>query len=122
MHFLRHIITFALAALIVSTNRLAQSGNNASQAINESGQASGHASASAGYGIIASGQVTSAAIAVPLSVGGAILGSAAVVSAGAGAMAMTAATSPIGQPLPVSERVITTQPPNEALKKDRVGQ
>ena len=76
----------------------------------------------AGYGIVASGQVTSAAIALPLSIGGAVLGSAAAVSAGAGALAMTAATAPIGQPLPVSDRVVTTLPPNKALKNDRVNQ
>jgi hypothetical protein len=122
MNLLSRCVTLALVVLIVPISVFAQSGNNARQAINESGQASGHASASAGYGIVASGQVTSAAVAVPLSVGGAALGSAAAISAGAGALAMTAATAPIGQPLPVSERVITTLPPNEALKKDRGNQ
>ena len=115
-------VTLGFIALFTSVGVFAQSGNHASQAVNESGKASGHASASAGYGIVASGQVTSAAIALPLSIGGAVLGSAAAVSAGAGALAMTAATAPIGQPLPVSDRVITALPPNEALKNGRVNQ
>mgnify|MGYP000128413149 CR=1 FL=1 len=112
----------AAIALCASTACLAQSGNTASRVATESGQASGHASAAAGYGVVASGQVTSAAVAVPLSVGGAVLGSAAVVSAGAAAGSMRAANAPIGQPLPVTDRVITTQPPNQALMKDRVTQ
>ncbi len=122
MNLLSRCVTLALVVSVVPVSGFAQSGNNARQAINESGQASGHASASAGHGIVASGQVTSAAVAVPLSVAGAVLGSAAAISAGAGALAMTAATAPIGQPLPVSDRVITTMPPNEALKKDRGNQ
>jgi hypothetical protein len=97
----------------------AQSGN-ARKALNESGQASGHAGASAGHGILASGQVTSAAIAVPLSVGGAVLGAAATIANGAADSAMNAANAPIGQPLPVTDRVITTMPPSDALNKPRV--
>lgn len=112
-------ITLVLVALLACFNGFAQSAGHASQAINASGQASGYAGASAAHGIVASGQATSAAIAVPLSVGAGVLGSAAMVSAGAGSMAMQAATTPIGQPLPVSERVITTLPPNQALKKER---
>lgn len=119
MKQINRCIAHALVVLTIPAFGFAQSENNARQAINESGQASRHASASAGHGIFASGQVTSAAFAMPLMVGGAVLGSAAVVSAGAGAMAMTAANAPIGQPLSVSDRVITTMPPNEALKKER---
>ena len=52
----------------------------------------------------------------------AVLGSAAALSAGAGALAMTAANAPIGQPLPVSDRVVTALPPNRALKNSLVNQ
>ncbi len=86
------------------------------QAVQESAQASGNASASAAHSIVASGQVTSAATAVPLSVGGAVLGSAGAVSVGAAYDSMNAATAPIGAPLEVTDESITTMPPNEALK------
>ncbi len=108
-----------LALLMGVSCAFAQTGN-ARKALNESGQASGHAGASAGHGILASGQVTSAAIAVPLSVGGAVLGAAASIANGAADSAMNAANAPIGQPLPVTDRVITTMPPSEALNKPRV--
>jgi hypothetical protein len=77
--------------------------------------------ASAAHAIVASGQVTSAASSVPLSVGGAVLGSAGAVSTGAAKDSLKAATSPIGKPLEVTEEAITTMPPNEALraKKDQ---
>ncbi len=108
-----------LAMILGVSCAFAQSGN-ARKALNESGQASGHAGASAGHGILASGQVTSAAIAVPLSVGGAVLGAAAAIATGAADSAMNAANTPIGQPLPVTDHVITTMPPNDALNKPRV--
>jgi len=112
--------TLLLPVLIMGVScEFAQSGN-ARRALNESGQASGHAGASAGHGILASGQVTSAAIAVPLSVGGAVLGAAATIANGAANSAMNAANAPIGQPLPVTDRVVTTLPPSEALNKPRV--
>lgn len=88
----------------------------ASQAAHESAQAASHASASAADAIVASGQVTSAAASVPLSVGGAVLGSAGAVSTGAAKDSLKAATSPIGKPLEVTEEAITTMPPNEALR------
>lgn len=97
----------------------AQSGN-ARKAINESGQASTNAVNSAGHGILASGQVTSAVVAVPLSVGGAVLGTAASVANGMANAALNAAAEPIGRPLLVTDHVITTMPPSEALTKERV--
>lgn len=93
---------------------------NARKSINESGQASGHASASAGHGIVASGQVTSAVVAVPLAIGGAVLGAAASIATGSADAARNAANAPIGQPLPVTDRVITTMPPSDALSAPRV--
>jgi hypothetical protein len=95
---------------------VAQSTTYSGKAIQESGKASGHVAASAGLGLVASGQVTSAVVAVPLSVGGAVLGSAGGVSAASGQTLMQAATAPIGTPLAVSDEVITVMPPNQALK------
>lgn len=86
------------------------------RAITYSGQASAAALGSAAHSIAASGQVTSAMSAIPLSIGGAVLGSAGAVSAGAAKGSMKAATAPIGTPLKVSDEAITVTPPNEALK------
>jgi len=108
----------SILVLLVTTGGplFAGDNTNAGQAVKESAQASGNASASAAHSIVASGQVTSAASAVPLSVGGAVLGSAGAVSAGAANDSMKAATAPIGTPLEVTDESITTMPPNEALK------
>jgi hypothetical protein len=108
----------SILVLLFTTGGPVFAGDNthAEQAVQESAQASGNASASAAHSIVASGQVTSAASAVPLSVGGAVLGSAGAVSAGAAHDSMKAATAPIGTPLEVTDESITTMPPNEALK------
>jgi len=108
--------------LLLITGGPVFAGNNthSGQAVQESAQASGHASASAAHSIVASGQVTSAASAVPLSIGGAVLGSAGAVSTGAAHDSMKAATAPIGTPLEVTDESITTMPPNEALKTKNV--
>lgn len=111
------IVTSSLVLFfMVGGSAFAENIAHAGQAVQESAQASGHASASAAHSIVASGQVTSAASAVPLSVGGAVLGSAGAVSAGAAHDSMKAATAPIGTPLEVTDESITTMPPNEALK------
>ncbi len=109
-----------LAVLVLGAASVCAQSGNARKAINESGQASTNAVNSAGHGILASGQVTSAVVAVPLSVGGAVLGTAASVANEMANSAMNAATEPIGRPLPVTEHVITTMPPSEALTKARV--
>ncbi len=88
------------------------------QAVKEAGKAGSHASASAGHAIVGSGQVTSAASAVPL----AIAGSAGAVSTEIAKDLMEAATAPIGTPLEITDESVTAgPPPNEALvpKKDK---
>lgn len=119
MKFLNCQIVGFVILVFGATSACAQSGN-ARKAINESGQASTNAVNSAGHGILASGQVTSAVVAVPLSVGGAVLGTAASVANGLANASMNAAAEPIGRPLPITEHVVTTMPPSEALTKARV--
>ena len=104
----------SIFVLLLTTSAPIFSGDNthAEQAVQKSIQAS----ASAAHSIAASGQVTSAASAVPLSIGGAVLGSAGAVSSGAAHDSMKAATAPIGTPLEITDESITTMPPNEALK------
>ena len=109
---------FLTYIVMVATNGSAIAGDetHAGRAVKESMQASGHASVSAAHSIAATGQVTSAALAVPLSVGGAVLGSAGAVSTNAASNLTKTATAPIGTPLKITNEVITSIPPNEALK------
>lgn len=82
------------------------------QAVEESAQTGSHASASAAHGIVASGQVTSAASAVPLAIGG----SAAAVTTEIAKDLMDAATAPVGTPLEITDESVTAgPPPDEAL-------
>ena len=85
-------------------------------ALRESAQASGHASASAAHSIAASERATLGLSAVPLAIGGAVLGSAGSASAAAARDSMRAANAPIGTPLEITEETITIIPPDIALK------
>jgi hypothetical protein len=116
MNKLKYLSAFILIFMSMGYVYANDDNSESGQAINEGVQSSGHASASAAHSIAASGQVTSAVIAVPLSVGGAVLGSAGAVSAGAARDSMKAATTPIGTPLDITDETITVVPPNEALK------
>lgn len=109
----------SLAAIFVTgtiNSVFADDDTHASRAVKEGVQSSAHASVSAAHSIAASGQVTSAVLAVPLSVGGVALVSAGAVSAGVAHDLMQAATAPIGTSLVITDEVITVLPPNEALK------
>lgn len=110
------IVSSVFLAALASSTAYAEEDTHAGRAITYSGQASAATSGSAAHSIAASGQVTSAASAIPLSVGGAVLGSAGAVSAQAAHDSMKAATAPIGTPLNITDEAITTMPPNEALK------
>lgn len=118
MHrFSKLILTGTLLSLGIVGNAFAGSEDtHAGRAVNEGIQTSGHASASAAHSIIASGQVVSAAAAVPLSIGGAVLVSGGLASVGAANGSAKAASAPIGTPLEITDEAIVTIPPNEALK------
>lgn len=79
------------------------------QAIQNASSASLHGSASVAHAIAASGQVTFAASAIPLGIGGAVSGRLANDS-------INAAHAPIGTPLPITGEVLTITPPDVALK------
>lgn len=110
------IMLYIFLAAIISLPAYAADDTHAGRAATLSGQSSAAASGSAAHSIAASGQVTSAASAAPLSLGGAVLGSTGAVSAQAAHDSMKAATAPIGTPLNITDEVITIMPPNEALK------
>jgi hypothetical protein len=87
------------------------------KAVKSSGQASSQAAGSAMHSLVAVGQLASGVVATPLLASGAIsvgVGSAAVQ---AGGSLMSAATSPIGTPLPVTEETISIISPNRALQQ-----
>lgn len=116
---MKKIVLVSLTACVMSSlcaAAFAADETHAGAAVKNALQSSGHASASAAHSIVASGQVTSAAIAIPLSVGGVVLSTAGAVSGAAAHDSMRAATAPIGTPLEITDEVITVMPPNEALK------
>lgn len=88
---------------------------HAGRAATDSGRASAHASGSAAHGIAASGQATSAVVAVPLSVGGAVMGTLGDASTGAAQASLKAARRPAGAPLELTDETLTIMPPNQAL-------
>lgn len=106
----------ALLIVVFSTifvgSVLAQSGHG-SAAVDESIKTVMHGSASAGHSIAASGQATSVASAVPLS----IMGAAGAASSEIAKDLMDAATKPIGEPLEISDETVTSISPDQALKK-----
>ncbi|WP_321417820.1 hypothetical protein [uncultured Desulfobacter sp.] len=114
-----NIFAFVSAlTLFFSANSFAGD-THSGQAVGESAQTGSHASASAAHGIVASGQVTSAASAVPLAIGG----SAAVVTTEIAKDLMDAATAPIGTPLEMTDESVTAgPPPNAALAPKKTKQ
>ena len=115
---MRHLTLATAFALTVSATSVfaADDNTHAGRALNLSGQASAATSGSAAHSIAASGQVTSAAIAVPLAIGGSALTSAGKASTAGANASMNAATAPIDTPLPITDEAITSMPPDQALK------
>jgi len=107
---------FSVVVLGAGGYSIAADNTHSGQAARQASNASGNASGSAAHSVAASGQVTSAAIAIPLSVGAAVLGSGAIVSGVAADASMRAATAPIGTPLEITDESMTVVPPNQALR------
>jgi len=78
-----------------------------------SGQAVGHSALAVGHGAVGSAKLTSAAVAVPLIAVGAV----GAVSAEMGKGLIKVANKPIGQPLEISDEVLTVGPsPDRAIR------
>ncbi len=108
------IKTLLILCLILFISNAALAGDTYSgQAIRHSGKSASHASQGVAHAIAGSGQVTSAAIAVPLLIGSAV-GTASGV---AGEGLMDTASRPAGsKPLTISDETVTVGPaPDEAL-------
>lgn len=107
-------IASTILFLSLALNGSALAGDTHSgQAVTEASKAGSHASQSAAHAIVGSGQVVSAASAVPLAIGG----SAGAVSTEIAKDLMNAATAPAGTPLEITDENITAgPPPDQALK------
>ena len=111
------LAAFAGSLALVPPSVYADDPPDVGRALSEASLASVRASASIANALVASGQLTSAAMAVPLAISGVILGSAANVStAAAHDLIRAAAAPPIGSPLPITDETITVVPPSEALR------
>ncbi|MBF0303728.1 MAG: hypothetical protein HQK73_11870 [Desulfamplus sp.] len=115
MRRLRHlmVIFIAIMGVFLMTEYTFAADTHSGQALDESGKAGSHASNSAAHAIISTGKVTSAASAIPLSIGGSV----GAVSSEIANELMDAATAPAGTPLEISDESVTVgTPPDEALK------
>jgi len=101
------IISAMVISMFFSQQAMAQG------SIQHSGQAIGHSALAAGHSAAGSAKLTSAAVAVPLMVVGAV----GAVSADAGKSLIKAANKPIGEPLEVSDEILTVGPsPDRAMR------
>ena len=102
---------------LCAASAMANPAEQLQKAVKTGGQASSNVAASAGHSLAATGQLASGVVATPLLASGAIavgVGSAALQ---AGGSLMSAASSPIGTPLPVTDETISIIPPNRALQQ-----
>ena len=90
---------------------------NAQQAVKAGGRASGNASASAAHSLVATGQLVSGVLAVPVLASGASAVGAGGSAVRAGASLMDAASRPIGAPLPITDETLSIVPPDQALRR-----
>jgi hypothetical protein len=103
----------ALILSIVFAGACFAEGTYSGQAVKESARASSHASVGVVYGVIATGQVVSAAAAAPF----AIAGSVGAVNTRIAEGLRDAASVPVGTPLPIADEIVTAgPPPDQALK------
>ena len=108
-------IVAMLIITLVSSNIYAAD-THSGQAAKHAANSGSHASGSAAHAIMSSGQVASAAAAIPLST----IGSAGKVSGQISKELMDAATAPIGTPLEITEEsIVAGPPPNEAIKANK---
>jgi len=110
-------ITVASGLCLCTAQALANPAEHAERAVQAGATASGNASASAGHSLAASGQVTSAVLAVPLMATGVLATGVGSVAAQSGQGLMDAASRPIGEPLPITQENLSVMPPDMALKK-----
>jgi hypothetical protein len=102
---------------LCAASAIANPADQMQKAVKTGGQASSNAAASAGHSLVATGQLASGVVATPLLASGAIAVGVGRAAIQAGGSLMSAATSPIGTPLPVTDESISIIPPNRALQQ-----
>ena len=102
---------------LCAASAMANPAEQLQKAVKTGGQASSNAAASAGHSLVATGQLASGVVATPLLASGAIAAGVGNAAVQAGGSLMSAATSPIGTPLPVTDETISIIAPNKALQQ-----
>jgi len=101
------IVSVIIVSMLFSQQALAQGSTQ------HSGQAVAHSALASGHSVVGSAKLTSAAIAVPL----VVVGSIGAVSAQAGKSLIKEANKPIGEPLEISDEILTVGPsPDRAMR------
>ncbi len=90
---------------------------NAQQAVKAGGRASANASASAAHSLVATGQLVSGLVAVPMLASGTAVVGVGGSAVQAGASLMDAASRPIGAPLPITDETLSIVAPDQALRR-----
>lgn len=102
---------------LCAASAMANPAEQLQKAVKNVGLASSNAAASAGHSLVATGQLASGVVATPLLASGAIAAGVGNAAVQAGGSLMSAATSPIGTPLPVTDETISIIAPNKALQQ-----
>lgn len=106
----RQRLVLIVGVALVLANSVTSQGGELPKALTYSGQAIANSAQGVSSGLLASGQLVSGVVAVPLL----ISGSVGQVSNAAGTDLWNAAVTPIGTPLAVTDESITVGPPPDA--------
>jgi hypothetical protein len=95
----------------------ANPGQQVEAAVKSGSNASTHTSASFAHSLVATGQLASGVVAIPLLSIGAVAGGVGASAMAVGTTSLNGAQSTSGNPLPLTEETVTVLPPNHALKQ-----
>ncbi len=93
----------------------ANPGQQVDAAVKSGSNASKHTSASVAHGLIATGQLASGVVAVPLLSVGAVAAGVGASAMAVGVNSLNGAQSSTGNHLPLTDETVTVLPPNRAL-------
>lgn len=108
----------AIGALALwAMSAIANPAEHAKQSRRSSGQASGHSAANADHSLLATGQLVTGLVAVPVLASGTVATGVGGSAQQVGGASMAAASRPIGQALPITEETLSILPSNQALQQ-----
>lgn len=117
MKRINKIVAISMISMFAIVNSASAGNTHSGQSVNHAAKSGSHASGSAAHSIMSSGQVASAVVAIPF----AIVGSVGEVSKQISEDLIDVATTPIGEPLEITdESFIVGPPPNDAIKLNRI--